>query len=382
VGNNAVSRGVQVYALGVGDILQTDLSQIQQVTQMTSGTYYCAENVDILQTRLLELIRDLTGQYVASYVTLRSAGSYDVQFVVNILGIVGALNATTGDVSKFKGNDLVGKITFDPPTIDLAQRKATMFMRALHIPRGVTRIRFRLDTPKPLQIDIVGKEDRGLLDGWTLTGPDNGYYTVESAPDRPLAFGNFGPLFRVEVGDVTEPSLAIPLIVDSTIYGQTGKSFDVVAPPKPVGTPTPTPTPTPTRTPTPTPTPTPGPVQMGLNDVRFTWESQTGPQIAVPQGTLVKVFVTLTSATVNEGTVEVTVMRYRGSTLAPLAARQCPLNIAIPAGPVGPIEICEFMADALTGSGGFVHYYVQVRWNGALIYDPSDPATRPFVETF
>lgn len=323
----ANNRGVQIYALGVGNVLESDLKQIKEVTGSTKGFYYSAENIELIQIRLRELIRDLSGQYVVSYTTLRSVGSYEVRFEVNIGGIVGTLIASIGDVSKFKGNDLLGRITFDPPTIDLAQHKATLFMRALHIPRGITKLRFRLDTQKPIQLAIVKKEDGGLLDGWTLTGPDNGYYTVETTPDRPLAFGNFGPLFKIEADDVTEPGLAIPLLFDSTIYGQTGKSFASVAPPQPTGTPTPTPTPTPTRTPTPTPTPTPGPVQMGLNDVMFSGASQSGPQIAVPQGKLVKVF-----------------------------------------------------ANELTGSS-FVHYYVQVRWNGALIYDPTDPEKRPFVET-
>ena len=99
-----------------------------------------------------------------------------------------------------------------------------MFVRALHVPRNITRFRFRLDTLKPVQFQVVDQDEGGLLHGWELKGPDaQGFYELSS--DQPLEFGNFGLLFEVTISDVTEEFLAVPVEFDNSIY-TAGKSFD------------------------------------------------------------------------------------------------------------------------------------------------------------
>ena len=81
----------------------------------------------------------------------------------------------------------------------------------------MSRFRFRLGTTKPLTVSVVPRSQGGLLEGWRLSGPDaQGYYTLSG--ERPLEFGDFGLLFRVEVRDITGPGLAVPVEFDNSIY--------------------------------------------------------------------------------------------------------------------------------------------------------------------
>ena len=89
-------------------------------------------------------------------------------------------------------------------------------MRALHVPRNIDRILFRVQTTKPLQVELVPSNDGGLLEGWTLSGPDEGWYEATSA--TPLEFGNLGLLAKLTLSNITEEGLSIPVWFDNSIY--------------------------------------------------------------------------------------------------------------------------------------------------------------------
>ena len=79
-------------------------------------------------------------------------------------------------VARIFGPDNRGVVRSDPASVDRVTGQATLFMRALHVPRNIERIRFRLETSKPVAVELVSGEDGGLLGGWTLAGPDaDGY---------------------------------------------------------------------------------------------------------------------------------------------------------------------------------------------------------------
>ena len=110
------------------------------------------------------------------------------------------------DVARFFGPDNQGVVEFDPPTLDRANQRATVFMRALHVPRNIDRIRFRPETSKPLQVELVPSNDGGLLEGWSLSGPDAGGW-YEASSGTPLEFGSLGLLAKLTFSSITEDSL-------------------------------------------------------------------------------------------------------------------------------------------------------------------------------
>ena len=218
----AAGRKVQLYALGVGEIYEE--AGLRDAALQTGGSYYRAQQVAGLEDQLKILVDDLRGQYKISYITLRRTGMYQARINLELRGAEGTFETEWFDVARFYGPDDRGVAQSDPASIDRALGQATLFMRAMHVPRNIDRVRFKLETSKPVTVEAVSGEDGGLVDGWTLSGPDaEGYY--ESSSGEPIEFGNFGPLFRLTVSDVTEERLSIPVSFDNSIYaGEKGFS--------------------------------------------------------------------------------------------------------------------------------------------------------------
>ena len=217
----ARERKVQLYALGVGDVYEED--ELRAAALETEGSYYRAQQFAGLEDQLETIVGDLRGQYKISYITLRRAGRYQARISVTLRGAEGNFHTETFDVARFFGPDNRGVVQFDPASVDRASGQATLFMRALHVPRNIGRIRFRLETSKPVAVELVSGEDGGLLDGWSLSGPDaDGFFEVSSG--EPIEFGNFGPLFRLTVSGITDDRLHIPVAFDDAIYTG-GKGF-------------------------------------------------------------------------------------------------------------------------------------------------------------
>ena len=166
----ARERGVQLYAVGVGDVFQE--SELRSVAYSTDGAYYSAHDLDLVQEQLQLLVNDLRGQYQLTYITLRRRGEYHIGISARLAGIRGETEVGPFDVARFFAADNQEVIGYDPPSLDRANQRATVFMRAQHIPRNIDRIRFRADTDNPLRAELVQSRDGGLLEGWTLNGPD------------------------------------------------------------------------------------------------------------------------------------------------------------------------------------------------------------------
>ena len=217
----AFEEEIQLYALGIGNVHEEE--QLDEMVRSTGGQYYPTRALSDLPSQLSTLVNDLRGQYRVSYITLRREGLYQTRVDVELPGAVGSFETQELDISEFYGLDNVGRISVDPPSLDEAQGKAEVFVRALHLPRNVSRFRFKLDTAKPMEVKIVPKSDGGLLEGWQLSGPDSEGYT-DASSSNPLEFGSFGLLFQITVTGVTERSLEVPLVFDSSIY-TAGKSL-------------------------------------------------------------------------------------------------------------------------------------------------------------
>ena len=221
----AQERQVKLYALGIGDVYQE--RALKYAAESTGGAYQPARNPTELQDRLKFVVTDLRVRYKLSYVTLRRAGNHQTAINITLPGAKGRFETPLYDAASFFGPDNVGVVGFDPPTVDRANRQATAIMRARHMPRNIDRIRFRPDTNEPLDVRIVPGRDGGLLDGWTLSGPNAGGWYEASSP-TPIEFGNFGPLFELAISEISKTSLPVSVAFDNSIYAA-GKKFSLDA---------------------------------------------------------------------------------------------------------------------------------------------------------
>ena len=213
-GQYALDRGVQLYAMGVGEVLQE--ARLRQMAESTIGAYYEVRDVALLQEQLQLLVNDLRGQYQLTYITLRRTGVYETAIEVDLWGLNARAQIGPFDAAEFFGADNQGVIELDPPSLAV-DGEVTVFLRTLHVPRNIDRIRFKADTSKPISVELVAKRDGGLLEEWTLSGPDADGFHDASSQD-PIEFGNLGLLFKLTISDVTERSLNIPFEFDDTIY--------------------------------------------------------------------------------------------------------------------------------------------------------------------
>ena len=164
----------------------------------------------------------MRGQYRLGYITLRSNGLYRVRVQVDLPRYTGTLETQAIDVEAFSGPDNEGRISIDPPDFDKDQGTGRVVVRALHVPRNVTRIRFKPDTLKDFDFNLVPESEGGLLEGWSLIGPDSERFYEASSPN-PLRLGSFGALFSIDVTGITEKTLEVPIEIDNSIYAE--KSF-------------------------------------------------------------------------------------------------------------------------------------------------------------
>ncbi len=211
----AKSRDVRLYALGVGEGPWEDA--LRNAAAESGGAYYHARQAAELKERLAAIANDLRGHYRVRYVTQGRPGNRQSAVRVALRGAVGRFETAPYSVAGSVDTGNVGVIQFDPSSPDKNARRATAFMRALHVPGDIDRIRFRPNTDKPLSVGLVSARDGGLLDGWTLSGPDAGGW-FEASNTTPIRFGDSGPLFKLTVSGVSEPLLRIPVEFDNSLY--------------------------------------------------------------------------------------------------------------------------------------------------------------------
>ena len=81
----ASERGVQLYAIGVGDVFQEP--ELHSAALSTDGSYYSARDLNLIQEQIQLLVNDLRGQYQLTYITLRRTGEYGMGIAVDLAGV-------------------------------------------------------------------------------------------------------------------------------------------------------------------------------------------------------------------------------------------------------------------------------------------------------
>ena len=217
----ARDRGAQLYALGVGEVFQP--AGMRGLAVDTGGGYYVARDVSRLQTELQLLVNDLRGQYQLSYITLRRTGDYRAALNLRLGSLETEVTTDRFDAQSFFGNDNLGVVEYDPPSLDRSSGVATVYVRDGHVPRNVDRIRFSPGRSNLSSFQLVPSADGGLLEGWTLTGPDVlSFY--EASSSEPIQFGASGLLFKLTYSGLSDRYHEIRGTFDNSIYAG-GKQF-------------------------------------------------------------------------------------------------------------------------------------------------------------
>jgi len=204
---------ISIYNIGVGDVDATDKTTLEGMSSQTGGKFYEAESLDDMEASFEEMAGDLGGQYVISYLTLRTTGTYEVKVDMTYYGSTSTFTETL-DLGSIMGDDRVGAITFDPAGVE--DKSADVYVRATHCPRNIDTFEFVLDTTKTVEIIFPTAEEGGICEGWSSSKGTGNSFTLSSSTE--IEFGNFGILFILRISGIAESYLNIPFTLDNSIY--------------------------------------------------------------------------------------------------------------------------------------------------------------------
>ncbi|MFH2034853.1 MAG: vWA domain-containing protein [Candidatus Zixiibacteriota bacterium] len=211
--HDAIDKDIRLYNIGVGVVSTTNENILKNIANSTGGNYYSARDIDELDVNFNRLVNDLGGNYKISYITPKSE-RFRAQIQVTYQGVSTSPYSDWVDGDLILGSDKDGVLGFNLSSLE--NESITFYIRAEHTPRNVKKFRFRVNTLKPVSVELVPKADGGLLEDWTDPTVDVGAYFVTDGAE--LDFGDFGNLFKVTIGNITETNLVIPIKFDNSVY--------------------------------------------------------------------------------------------------------------------------------------------------------------------
>jgi formylglycine-generating enzyme required for sulfatase activity len=238
----ANSRNVNLYCIGFGAELNPDA--LEDITTKTAGQYYKAESLKDLATRFEEIVLDLGGRYTLRWSTLkRSSSTFIPSFDITYKTFPASQSGPPYRPTDHAGNVLHGRLRIPDYThgINQESHSASVYLRAVYVPRYVRRIRLYVQTPYSFTASSVPSATGGLCGGWpaatkTAAGGKDDYWIelASSNPQNPytaIPYGAFGNLLRFDFTGLpagVSGQLFQLIAVDNTIYAQTGgQSFEV-----------------------------------------------------------------------------------------------------------------------------------------------------------
>ena len=238
----ANSRNVNLYCIGFGAELNP--AALEDITTKTAGQYYKAESLKDLATRFEEIVLDLGGRYTLRWSTLkRSSSTFIPSFDITYKTFPASQSGPPYRPTDHAGNVLHGRLRIPDYThgINQESHSASVYLRAVYVPRYVRRIRLYVQTPYSFTASSVPSATGGLCGGWpaatkTAAGGKDDYWIelASSNPQNPytaIPYGAFGNLLRFDFTGLpagVSGQLFQLIAVDNTIYAQTGgQSFEV-----------------------------------------------------------------------------------------------------------------------------------------------------------
>jgi len=280
----ATNNGVKIYCIGFGNEIET--ANLVAITTETQGRYYEATNAVDLAARFAQISKDLNGQYLLRWATLkRSANAFTPSFEISYQGFT-ALSPTNPVTIDFDnpiidtnsvpattnypfltniiiglyvpaqntGSVTLGSLRLTP---DAAVLPTAMTLRAAYVPRFIRQLRINYRANWPCTTSLMSTAPGEILHGWSLTETNDGAGGVwmhlvspnSQSLTSSIPFGALGNLVHFNFRDVLVASNAFSLFsVDNTIYQTTGgqrfvventNAFLTVYPALPLGTPVP-----------------------------------------------------------------------------------------------------------------------------------------------
>jgi hypothetical protein len=285
----AQANHVRVYCVAFGPDINTNA--LQQLTSQTLGRYYEAATTADLPLQFTRIARDLDGQYLLRWATLRRApAEFQPSFVLTVDGVTASFNTNVVYETNYTiitntppdpdiTNTTITHITETPqynPTnyagdvrigsmllvADAQTGSQTVRLRASYVPRNVREIRLTYRPNFPCTATKSSSSPGEFLENWSFaeTVATNGLRTITLRSPNPtnqltsLPYGMMGELigFHFTYPDQLTPQKAFSsLAIDNTVYTnylplgvrfslQNSNAFvSVYPPPPPHGTPVP-----------------------------------------------------------------------------------------------------------------------------------------------
>ena len=277
----ATNNGVKVYCIGFG--AELDAVTLQSITTATGGRYYTAASPADLAAGFAEIGKDLNGQYLLRWATLKRSTSTNSSFMPSFEITYQGLTALSPTNPVMTTTNITPPATNPPPpvtnfiiapyfpaqhtgnvTIGSLRLVASgetlpksVILRAFYVPRYIRGFRIHYRANWPCTTSLLNTNAGQILYGWTMSETDDGAggrFLQLTSPNpqsvtNSIPFGALGNLVRFSMRDMVDATNAFSSIgVDNTIYAGTGgqsfiientNSFQVIYGLLPYGTPVP-----------------------------------------------------------------------------------------------------------------------------------------------
>jgi hypothetical protein len=257
----ATNAAVKVYCIGFG--AELNAATLQSITTATEGRYYDAQAVGGLTAAFDQVGKDLAGQYLLRWATLRrSATAFMPSFDITFQGLTASSpanpvtmttnvdNSTTPPTTNIVSmtNFIIGPYvpaSNAAPVIVGALRLVanaeiqprSVTLRAAYVPRYIRQLRIHYRPNWPCTVSLQSTAAREILAGWSLTETNDGaggrWLQITSPNPASLAdsipFGALGNLIKFSLRDMLNATNAFSsFAVDNTIYTNTGGQSFVI----------------------------------------------------------------------------------------------------------------------------------------------------------
>lgn len=258
----ATNSGVKIFAIGFGDAVNT--TNLTSITDATKGRYYPATDAAALGEQFALISKDLYGQYVLRWATLKRSSTAFLPSFTILLGTneatvpipafttydVEEIDPDTGETNtvtmtnyvfepyiptEHTGPVSVGALRLTP---DAAVVPTSMTLRASYVPRFIRQLRIHYRANWPCTTTLLSTNVGEILHGWSLTETNDGaggaWLLLSAAfpqsTSNSIPFASFGDLVRFNFKDVVTTSNAFSLFsVDNTLYTNTGGQSFVIS---------------------------------------------------------------------------------------------------------------------------------------------------------
>jgi len=279
----ATSSGVKVYCIGFG--AELDAPTLQSITTATGGRYYTAGSPSDLAVEFAEIGKDLNGQYLLRWATLKRSTSTNSSFMPSFALTYQGLTAFSPTNPITTTTNITPPATNPPPPVtnfiiapffpaqhtgdvtigslrlvanaEVLPKAVTL--RAFYVPRYIRQFRFLYRANWPCTTTLQSSDVGQILHGWTLSESDyaggGGVKLLQLTSPYPqsltnsIPFGALGNLVKFSMRDMVDATTSFSIItVDNTVYTNTGNqsfiientnSFLTTYPVLPYGTPVP-----------------------------------------------------------------------------------------------------------------------------------------------